>query len=150
MGAESNKSFSKWYETNKDGFNVRRKQKYHSDPEYREKVIQRQREARKKNPRPSTASDKHYRTINGDQVEVFRIGHVVEAISRSEKTIRTWESEGLIPAPSIEGKHRYYTQEQVSLLKEFSELMEQVRYDKALREFAIQKKSGEIHEKWSA
>lgn len=149
MSDTNSKSFRKWYDKNGEGYNVRRKQRYHSDPEYREKVIARQREARKNNPRPSTASDKHYRVVAGAQVEVFRIGYVVEAISRSEKTIRTWEAEGLIPPPTIEGKHRYYTQGQVLLLKEFSELMDQVRYDKALREFAIHKKSHEVHAKWS-
>lgn len=148
MSDSDNKSFQKWYEANKEGFNVRRKLKYQTDPDYRNKVIDRQRKARKENPRPSQASDQHFRTVAGKQVEVFRIGHVVAQISRSEKTIRTWEAEKLIPQPSIAGKHRYYTQHQVTLLREFSELMEQVRYDKALREFAILKKSQELHSNW--
>ena len=140
--------FSKWYEAHKVGFNAARKAKYHSDPEYRESVLSRQRKSRKSKPREAPPSEKAYREINGVQVEVFRMGYVSQTINKSEKTIRAWESSGLIPEPTIQGKHRYYTREQVKLLQHFSAVMDQVRYDRALREITIQSASANIHNEW--
>lgn len=142
--------FSKWYEANKVGFNAERKAKYHSDPAYREAVLDRQRNARRSNPRPSVSTEKLYRDVNGEQVQVFRMGHVSQVINRSEKTIRAWESAGIIPTPTIPGKHRCYTQGQLALLKHFSAVMDQVRYNNSLREIAVQAASANLHNEWES
>lgn len=142
------KYFHRWYEANKEGFNARRRMRYRSDPEYRDKLVERQREARAKHPRPSQAKDYSIRVVGGSKKKVFRIGYVVEAIGRSEMTIRNWERKGIIPKPSVVSQHRYYTKRQVKLLKELSELLTQVRYNPKLRDFAIHQKSNEIYGMW--
>lgn len=142
-------SFNKWYAEHGTAYNTARKNRYHTDPEYRERVLERQRRQRQSRPVAQEEHRPQFRTVGGVEVEVFRIGQVVAQVGRSEKTIRNWEASGWIPKPTVEGSHRYYTGNQVALIGELSALLNEVRYARALRDSMIQQKSLEIAKRWS-
>lgn len=141
-------SFSKWYDGNKDKLSQKRATKYKTDPAYRQAALDRSAKQRKENPRPKQTVEQHFREINGQTVEVFRIGTVASQIGRDEQTIRLWEERGLIPKPTAPGKHRYYTRQQVSLMRELAETIGFSRYDAVIRRAATEAKSQHIHSQW--
>lgn len=140
-------AWKKWYQENREAYNAARKKRRDSDPDLREKLAAAQRERRAKQPRPDK-DEPRYKIINKQQVAVFRIGYVAKACHRSEQIIRIWEREGKIPKPSVPGGHRYYTQNQLNLLIEFSELLDEVRYDPKVRSVAVDHKVAEIKANW--
>lgn len=142
-------TYGTWYERNKAALSERRRKKYQTDEDYRQNVISRQREYRSNNPPPSRAGKSNYRLVAGNKVEVFRIGRVGEIIGRTDQTIRDWEASGLIPKPSVESAHRYYTKKQVQMLKELADLITLLRSEgrKDLDE-VVSVKSSEIHNNW--
>lgn len=139
-------SFKKWYHENKVLFNAKRKAKYASDKDMREKAVLRQREYRKNNP--ARLKSENTRVVGGREQPVYRIGAVAEAIGRTEQVVRLWEANGIIPKPTVPGTHRYYTQEQVDLLKGLAQVFDEVRYKPMIRAAAISKKSSEVHLLW--
>lgn len=145
---EKRSPFSKWYESNKEKLAQKRAAKYKADPDYRQKALERSAKQRANNPRPKVTDERHFREINGQQVEVFRIGVVAARIGRDEQTIRLWEDKELIPKPTAPGKHRYYTQHQVALMRELAETIGFSRYDAVIRRAAITEKSQFIHSQW--
>lgn len=138
--------FVKWYSKNKVAFNKKRQEKYAADKELRERAVLRQREYRKNNP--SRVRTDSTRVVGGRPQTVQRIGAVAEVIGRTEQVIRMWESKGLIPKPTVKSTHRYYTENQVALMKGLAETMDEVRYKPSIRAAAISKKSSEVHLLW--
>jgi hypothetical protein len=140
-------NWHRWYQNNKKTHNAKRKQRYAEDPQFREKVLEAQKELRSRAPK-AEADGRQFRKIKGKEVEVFRIGHVARVIERDIQVIRLWEREEKIPKPSIPGGHRYYTATQVELLKEFAQLMTEVRYEPKVRQDLITKKTEELKQNW--
>lgn len=140
--------FKQWYERNKETYNHKRKLRYQSDPNVRAKAIMDARRARAENRFGTREPQPTLREVNGKEVQVFRMGDVVAATKRGEKTIRVWEQQGLIPKPSIPGKHRLYTAQQVKLLGDFAKSLEAYRYGPS-RDLAVKKQSLLIHSLWT-
>lgn len=146
--SEEKSAFKGWYEKNKVVFNEARKARYRKDKNLRESILQRQREYRAKHPRVSDGTSINTKEVNGRQQEVKRIGGVAKEIGRIDQVIRLWEVRGIIPKPTVKGVHRYYTLNQISLLKELVSVMDEVRYKPSIRQKAISKKSNEVFERW--
>lgn len=142
------KAFSSWYERNKESLKEKRAKKYREDPEYRQAALDRAAKQRASSPRQDVDKDQRFRSIDGKQVEVFRIGKVAEMIGKDEQTIRLWESRGVIPKPSAPGKHRYYTATQVGLLQELCDTIGDSRYDAAASRDALAEKSKKVYMHW--
>jgi hypothetical protein len=97
-------TFRRWYERNKDAFNSERKERYHTDPEYRQKVIEYARTSRQRakvRPKPPK--------------KFYSISEVAEKASTTATAIRYWESKGFFPRPDT-GKVRRYTIHEVELV----------------------------------
>lgn len=149
MSKESKqKSFSSWYERNKDDLKKKRAEKYRTDSAYRQAALDRAAKQRASAPRQASERDQRFRLIGGVKVEVFRIGQVAKEISKDEQTIRLWESRGIIPKPSAPGSHRYYTAKQVGLLRELSALLGDHRYDAADVRESLSEMSKKIYQYW--
>lgn len=150
MNAEARKaSFSKWYANNKEKLAKARSDKYHSDPEYRQKALESAARYREKASRDTEAVEpQHFRDIDGVRREVFRIGAVAALIGRDEQTIRLWESRGVIPKPSAPGIHRYYTEHQVSLLKGLCAELGSNRYDAPSVQEGLDRQRSIIFSNW--
>lgn len=147
---EKESPFKKWYSTNKESLSDTRKARYKNDAAYREEVLERQRKYREDHPTPSRAGESRIKTVNGKKVEVFRITEAGTMIGRCDQTLRDWEAKGIIPKPTVQSAHRYYTKFQVTLLKELADLIDVVRYEgELIVQTAIKNKSIEIHSKWA-
>lgn len=61
---------------------------------------------------------KKVRLPNGEEVEVFYIGYLANALGRSSGTIRKWEISGVIPDSCFRDSNgrRMYTQEQIDVI----------------------------------
>lgn len=142
--------FSRWYEANKEKLSAERKAKYNNDAEYRQASLQKAAEWRAKNPRVSRVGVPSKRMSNGVLTEVFRITAAGKMIGRSDQTIRDWEDEGIIPPPTVVSAHRFYTRNQIELMKELADLINLVRYQGLeVLQTAMDSKSSDIHSKWN-
>ncbi|QNJ59200.1 hypothetical protein [Vibrio phage vB_ValS_PJ32] len=110
----------KWYEENKKDHNGKRRERYETDPEYREKVRKQAREsARKKREATPSVTGIYHRELNGVSVRVFKASEVAEAAGTTVRVLKADEKAGRVPKMLFEGRHRVYTQEQKTSLIEY-------------------------------
>ncbi len=150
MEEQKKTPFKKWYEKNAAKLAEARKRRYQNDPEYRDAILKRQQSYRRNHPGASRAGESRLKkTASGQLVETFRIGEVAQMIGRSDQTIRDWEDAKLIPTPTIQSAHRYYTKQQVALMRELAQVIDIARSEgrEVLGE-AVAQKSREIHQNW--
>lgn len=143
------KTFKTWYANNREKLSALRKEKYRLNPEIREKAKKGARIRRQEVPRVSTAGQPLIKTVNGVTQQVVRIGQASEAVGRKEQVLRIWERKKWVPKPAGESVHRYYTMHQITLLREFAQLIDQVRYQPAIRSMVISTKSAEVWARWN-
>jgi len=139
-----------WYEANKERLSKKRKEKYHSDAALRAKAIERQRRYRAEHVRPSTKGSAQYRHIDGELVRVYRIASAADRIGCSPEFIRKYEQRGIIPPPIVDSAQRYYTAEQIKLLRTFYQLMMELKYEKdpGVRELALIEQAENMVRDW--
>lgn len=100
-------TFRRWYEKNKEEFNGVRKVRYHTDPEYRQKVIEYARISRQRaklRPKPPK--------------KFFSISETATKANTTPTAIRYWESKNFLPRPDT-GKVRRYTTHESDLVAFF-------------------------------
>jgi len=124
------KKFDRWYQTNRDEHNRKRREQYAKDPARREKARRQAREYRERTREPREKAGFVRVQVGPDRsVLCWRIGKVADYLGRYTKTLRVWESAGLIPAPTVRFDHRrVYTEEQVSLIAALSRFLKKNRY----------------------
>lgn len=130
--------YADWYQQNKERISDKRKDAYHKDPDYRERVLAQSAEHRERQrsvPRvkvPRHQVPKKYKTGDGGEVVLYSIGFFAMFISRSVQSINEWEKEKaanepggprpalLPPTPYIQGtrRFRFYTQAMMEAVKE--------------------------------
>lgn len=140
-------SFGVWYDRNKSTLSNKRKVRYRTDPEYRNKILKRQEKYREDNARPKRAKGS-FVMINGHRIEVFRISKMCSVIGKDEQTVRNWERSEVIPKHSIKGAHRRYTMHQIMLVKTMSDLLTECRYQKVLRVKTMANQKALIKQQW--
>lgn len=139
-------AYQRWYSRNKEEFNKRRRERYRTDPSIKARLSELQREARANKPPNKKA---RIEFIGSSKVAVYRVGEVTKRVGVAIVTIRKWEREGLLPPPAFVSRHRYYTNNQISLIKEFYELAIEMKYKREEeREDVLLKKSKEIYAHW--
>lgn len=134
--------FQQWYEENGDNLNQSRRDRYKNDPEYREKILAQNREARKKRSeeklakkratRKSTKTNQtqSYKAVvrpmtdkrTGKEVmtRMYTIGAVAKALGCSVQALRLWEKKEVIKGPSLlENKGvRLYTESRIDAIRD--------------------------------
>jgi DNA-binding transcriptional MerR regulator len=133
--------FQEWYRDNGGELNKSRRERYRTDPEYREKVLEQNREARKRRRKAALKERKKrqeastvrtsqpWKSINvelkdenGNPVvtRMFSIGAVAGALDCSVQALRLWEKKKIIPeTPYRYSKgDRLYTVEQIETYRE--------------------------------
>lgn len=103
----SSPAYTKWYNANKATFNQKRKERYHADPELRQKIIQQ-----------SLAFRTSKRSLISEGI-TYTVTEAAEALGMSAQTLRKWEQQQLIPSAKNGVGIRRYTEKQVELLKDF-------------------------------
>ena len=112
----SREKYLRWYESKGEDYNKRRRTKYRSNPDYREKCLQNAREYREKitkGHKPIRSKDIEWKD---SYITVYSLGHVAAYVDRARISILRWEENGLIPVPVIPGKVRWYTENQCNLI----------------------------------
>lgn len=137
-----------WYAKHRDEHNLKRREQYAQDEEKRKAILERQQKARRERPKPES-DGRQYRNVGGRVVQVFRVGEVAQAIGKDVQSIRIWERAEKIPKPTIPGGHRYYTEGQLELIKQFSDLMTELRYDPLRREKEVSALCAAIKAQWA-
>jgi len=136
--------FKDWYAENGEQLNKDRKQRYKDDPDYREKVLEQNREARKRKRQEQlverskqdaarkTRVERSWKTRpmtitleDGEQVTVkgFTIGAVAQLLGCSVQAIRLWEKKGVLPATDYRyaGRDRLYPSDLIDLYRKILE-----------------------------
>jgi hypothetical protein len=117
--------YEKWYEENKGDVADRRKERYESDPKYRETVLQRSAEYRERQRQVTRVRvPRHQKPrmfkVNGEEYALYSIGAFAGYINRSIQSINHWETNGLLPkTPYRVGKRgfRYYSVEMMEVVR---------------------------------
>ena len=111
--------YATWYQENGDAVNERRRNRYASDPEYREKVKARARE--RKRQLLADRDGRVEREWDGTKILVHPISRVAEDAGTTAQRIRELESQGVIPEATFPGETRVYTDHQRTLIIRFLE-----------------------------
>lgn len=109
--------YEEWYEKNKDELAVRRKERYESDPDYRQRVLvasasYRERQRSISRVRIPRHQKPRFFQSDGKMVPFFSIGAFAGYVNRAIQSINNWEKNGLLPrTPYRVGKRgfRYYS-----------------------------------------
>lgn len=107
---------SNWTKRYGEEHNRRRRERYHKDPAYREKVKARRRQLHERETAdvPPGAVVRH---VGGIEYHVYKIKEAAEHAGLSGPAIiRDMEKSGVIPQCSFPGQHRVYTQHQIGLI----------------------------------
>jgi hypothetical protein len=122
--------WAKWHQENRDALNARRKLRYHSDPEYRERVRTAAREQSRLRPRvlvPRVKTQVHpllvTMVVDGrrQEVLVFHRQAAAEAIGISVERFKLWLRQKFVPRPMYRNPSSgfgMYTRDQIALLQE--------------------------------
>ena len=121
--------FKGYYEENRERINGNRQSRYHTDPAYRQRVLESSQRYREKNYTPpdptrirrSTRLDPTPMKIgSGEEVEFYRVSVLAMAVKRSVQSITHWETNGVLPATPYKDNrgHRFYTPEMIRVVKE--------------------------------
>lgn len=168
--------FNEWYAENGKTLNKSRRNRYHSDPAYKARVLMQNKASREKRrqsqavqkaaerkARKFKAKAEPWKTVEvvvkkkGKEVSitVFTIGALAAALGCSVQAVRLWERQGVIPkTPLRSGKgDRLYTVEQMEMMQELLKKQGKLDEDKVRatsepREFLrkIRLKTGKMRE----
>ena len=108
--------YKKWYGDNSTEYNEKRRSRYATDPEYREMVKERARNAKRLKIKSMGGAIE--RTWKGSKILVYRVGTACEKAGCVKAVLLDWENRGIVPPPVFGGKHRVYTQRQIDLIRE--------------------------------
>lgn len=126
-----------WYERNKDALSQKRKERYHKDKDYREKVLEQNKDYRAKKakekpsqPKAKIRTPKHRKPVSMQisldgkthEVSMVHVGAFARAIGRSVPTIHQWERVGLLPKTPflLHGKNKHerlYSAEMIGVVR---------------------------------
>ncbi len=123
-----NQASRDWYKANRAKHNADRRAKYRTDEQYRDVVKGRSRDYKRANPK----NEGSMRLVNGERIQMYRIGEVAKYLSCSIRTIRRWEEKGLIPHSTLSdgiqtNSHRVYKLHQVRLMLRLAKLTPSAR-----------------------
>lgn len=142
--------FRKWYAENKQRLSAARKERYRTDPELRARILARTAEWRKSKAQCPRDVGQKKQPMNGTLVEAYRITEAGKMIGRSDQTIRDWEEKKVIPKPTVERSHRYYTLNQIRLMRDLAEMIDSLRYEgRDVLSSATRGMSQEIYNNWN-
>jgi len=111
--------FTKWYDTNRETLNAKRRAKYKANKEGRAKALGKCREYYN----TMKGKPKEYRTktfnINGVATVGYNVRRVVLDANIHIQRLLPLERKGIIPTHTLPIKQRYYTEHQVNLLVDY-------------------------------
>ena len=125
-----------YYGKNKDELLEKKRARYHSDPEYRQRQIEAARAYRKKvseNKPPITVE------YGDSRAFAYRVRVLAERVNRSVSTINHWQRLGVLPQTPFysDGGHRLYTDDMITVVSQVLSMMPKPSSDEAAFRAAI-------------
>lgn len=106
MTQQEKSTFQRWYDENRQRLSEIRKARYHTDPEYRAKVIQHARDSRaRRAPRPQAMGD-----------HSIRLPDLLATLSISPWQYQEWRKRDYFPEPRRFGREVRFTPRQQVLI----------------------------------
>lgn len=143
-----------WYEENKDVHLGGMRDRYANDPAYRAAARKRAAKSRAERRLNGPADPQPVlRVVNGVELKAWPMAKVEAVCGVSAQAVRQWESQALIPRPSIPGTKRLYLWSQVQLIQKLASFLAKHRRSwqgpqagklRAQRDLLVQ----EIHQRW--
>lgn len=136
-------AFRDWYERNRKELNRKRRLRYHTDPEYRDKQITRAREDYEEKSTNRVKSDR--RVFKSKGAKLISIGRLADALGRKVMTVRKYHTMGVIPQPTHFDSRgwRLYTADQYrAIIAAFD------RFDRGIIP-SLSKVKEELEESWT-
>ena len=128
----ANAYYASWYSAHKTELADKRKQRYHSDPKYRQEVLDRSKKRyqtlrqkklseRAKNPEPPRTRGRNKpqtKTVDGIEVDLFSVSEFADRVDRNVQTITKWEQDRVIPPPTWidEYGRRWYSDDHMDIV----------------------------------
>jgi hypothetical protein len=121
--------FEKYYEENKVSINDKRKERYHNDPDYRDRVLkasQDYRDKKREEQGPRCRVPRYQipliRKVRGGKIQLFSVGFFALHLGRSVQSINHWEKSKphpILPVTPYRDKRgfRYYTMGMMDVVK---------------------------------
>lgn len=119
-----------WYAGNKDEYLERQREKYHSDPKFRDKAIKRASKSNDRRDEYWKKSEFHRQAVTMEIVvggkkdvrQLFPISWVAHAVGRQVQLLRHWEKNGTLPQTPYRVRrsgreYRFYTAEMMGVVK---------------------------------
>jgi hypothetical protein len=107
-------AFAKWYAANREAFNESRRNRYKSDPAYKERVLATARSARDARRKPNEKPDDY--TVNH--------ALAAEILGVTIWTLRNWRAKGYFPEPKQFSDGAWFKDHQLALLGEIQHYMD--------------------------
>lgn len=109
--------FAKWYAENKVALSERRKSKYRTDTEYRQRVLAAPRRARQRRSGDAEFANNEMLCLDGQWRAALVLDSLADQLGVQNETITKWHLRGIIPAtPYFVGRRKYYTQAMADVL----------------------------------
>ncbi len=134
-------AFKDWYARNRDKLNRRRRKRYRTDEDYREKQLGSTKRWRKKSAKAKAKLPVPPKTV-------FTIGEVAEKLNCEQKTIRTLEKANLIPSTSDGVHHRRFNKRQIALIGKVVAFRKRVHYRDPDYRPGLKSLSAAVHSQW--
>lgn len=101
-------AFARWYKNHKDSFNQKRRNRYQTDPEYKQRMIDAAKKTRQAKKKTTIPRPPHY-TITQLQA--------AEELGVTIWTLQNWRRKSYFPAPFSDNEGVWFTENQIELLE---------------------------------
>lgn len=133
-------AFARWYETHKNDYNSKRREKYKQDPAYKTRVLNTARQTR----------DNRRKYKEKPSVYSFTINDVADDLGITIWTLRNWRGNGYFPEPYKFNGELWFSQNQISLLSEIRDFLVHrgIKRMSAVQRDDLQPIIESIHARW--
>lgn len=139
--------YRRWYERNCNEFNFQRRARYTKDEAYRQRCLLDAKMYRKNGPKKGKKTDIVYWRTKGEKY-FYPIHSVAMLVGRQNRTIKLWEKRGFYPKMKKAYAHRFYSNDQVELLKLIAKTIDTYRFNHAKLKQELAKTTALVRAKW--
>lgn len=136
-------TYRDWYGTHGDDYNEKRREKYQADEALQQNARDRAKRYRNDDTPPELVD------VGG--VSGYSVRDTAKVLGKPMGTFSRHVSDGLIPAASLRlGKRKFYTESQISMIKDFYKVADRY-YGRAAQKnrAAIDRAAQQLHDNWS-
>jgi len=133
--------YKQWYDSNKDLINHVKRERYKTDPFYRESILNRNKSYRQKASSGKALKARSWRVVEQpinlpdgtiSTKQYYTIGYLASSLNCSVQALRSWEKDGLLPSADYKDNNgvRFYSQDTLVKIKDIVAQDLQVKFKK--------------------